>query len=59
MTIVKEVADDLVAGFAGYGVGVLKEAGDEDDEEDFEDRVRFDQGDLAESSRPKEVTFAK
>ena len=59
VTIVKEVANDFVTGLAGYRVGVLEEAGNEDNEKDFEDWVRFDQADLAECSGPEEIAFAE
>lgn len=37
--VLKEVLDDFVAWFTGQWIGVLEEARDEDDEEDFEDRM--------------------
>ncbi len=55
----KEVSDDFVAGFAGHGVRILKQASCKDDKKDFEDGMILDDFEFSKAFRPDEVALAE
>jgi len=55
----KEVSDDLVAGFAGHGIRILEQTSGEDDKKDFEDWIVLDYFESSKAFRPEEVAFAE
>ena len=55
----EEVADNLIAGFAGHGIGVLEEGGGQDDEEYLQNGIILDSFKLTKAFGPEEVAFAE